>query len=131
MVFEEMLLEEFQKGCHLECSNGTILSTLSFHVAPMFPNKFGFNRTYGIISKWLSWPPLDISTDKIAILNFHATTMPPSKFQYMVWEESPFRTFQDSCQSGTTLAILNFHVATKHSVKFRFNLAHGLGGAVN
>ena len=42
-----MPFEEFKKACHLERSNGTILSTLSFQVAPMSPNKFGPNRTYG------------------------------------------------------------------------------------
>ena len=50
-VWEEMLFEEFQYGCHgghLGYQNGTILAILNLHVTLMPPIKFWLNRTYGL-----------------------------------------------------------------------------------
>ena len=50
-VWEVMLFEEFQDGCHgghLGYCNGMILAILNLYVAPMPPIKFWLNPTYGL-----------------------------------------------------------------------------------
>ena len=47
MVWEMMLFEEFQDGCHLGYQNGTILAILNLCVTVMAPTKFLLNPTYG------------------------------------------------------------------------------------
>ena len=51
MVWEEMLFEEFQDGCHgghLGYLNRTILAILNLCVTVMSPIKFQLNRTNGL-----------------------------------------------------------------------------------
>ena len=48
MVWEEMLLEEFQDGGHLRHLNGTILAIPNLCVTVMLPIKFWLNATHGL-----------------------------------------------------------------------------------
>ena len=72
--------------------------SLTLHVAPMSPTKFGLNLTYGlgadVVSRFSRWLPRQPSL----------------------------------ISDGTILAILNLCVAPMLPIKFRLNLTYGLGG---
>ena len=92
MVWEEMLFEEFQDGCHgghLVYRSGRILAILNLCVTVMPPIKFWLNPTCGWEKmsseefqdghhgSYLGYQKRTI----LAILNLHVATMPPTKFQ--------------------------------------------------
>ena len=69
MVWEEMLFEEFQDGCHghLGYRNVMILAILNLYVTVMPPIKFRLNPTYGLgedVICRISSAILDIGTER-------------------------------------------------------------------